>query len=69
MDLICHNCGKHFSHKRHKQTCSPECAKARQARSIDEIRSGKGDLFERWKSRTEAGVGYKKARKRKREGR
>ena len=64
MKLICKNCGKKFEFKRHKQTCSDVCAKARQKKSIEQMRSGTGDMFERWRARVSIGMGYKDAKKR-----
>ena len=41
-------CRKTFEAKKPKRCCSPECAMKRQLEAIKQMRSKKGEMFDRW---------------------
>lgn len=65
---ICTNCGRIFESRKHRQTCSFKCHRARQVLAVDQIRLKRGEIYERWKERMYVGITVAKLRRRNKKG-
>lgn len=65
---ICTNCGKPFESKKHRQTCSFKCHRARQILAVDQMRLKQGEIYERWKENMFVGIVRGKLRRSKKKG-